>query len=51
MDNSLFSDKQFGFIPKRSVMLQLLNVVDKWTDSLESGGQVDIMYTDVEKSF
>ena len=51
MDNGLFSDKQFGFIPKRSVMLQLLNVVDKWTDSLESGGQVDIIYTDLEKAF
>ena len=36
--NNLFSAKQFGFIKGRSTVLQLLNVVDEWSDSLECGG-------------
>jgi hypothetical protein len=49
--NNLFSKKQFGFITGRSTVLQLLNVVDKWTQDLETGGQIDIVYTDFEKAF
>lgn len=49
--NNLFSKKQFGFISGRSTVLQLLNVVDKWTQDLETGGQIDIVYTDFEKAF
>ena len=25
--------------------------MDKWTEYLESGGQVDVMYSDFEKAF
>ena len=49
--NNLFSNYQFGFIKGRSTTLQLLNVIDKWTSSLENGGQVDIVYMDFEKAF
>ena len=31
--------------------LQLLNMLDKWTHDLESGGQIDAIYTDFEKAF
>jgi len=27
-------------------MLQLLHMLDKWTGYLESGGQIDTVYTD-----
>ena len=47
--NKLFSPRQFGFIPGRSTSLQLLNLIDKWTKSLENGGQIDIIYTDLRK--
>jgi len=49
--NKLFSNKQFGFINGRSTVLQLLNVLDAWTASLESGGNIDAIYTDFEKAF
>ena len=45
--NMLFTDKQFGFIKGRSTTLQLpvLQILDKWTERLEHGGQVDVIYT------
>lgn len=49
--NNLFSSKQFGFIKGRSTVTQLLEILDKWTDWLESGGQIDVIYTDLEKAF
>ena len=51
MTNELFSNKQFGFIKGRSTTLQLLKVLDSWTEYLESGGQIDVIYTDLEKAF
>jgi len=43
-----------GFIKGRSTVLQLLKIMDDWTaqlDSLDSGGQVDVVYTDFAKTF
>jgi len=36
--NNLFSNKQFGFIKGRSSTLQLLQILDRWTELLENGG-------------
>ena len=49
--NMLFSSKQFGFIKGRSTTLQLLQILDKWTECLEHGGQINVIYTDLEKAF
>ena len=49
--NNLFSNKQFGFIKGRSTTLQLLQILDRWTELLENGGQIDVVYTDLEKAF
>jgi len=49
--NNLFTCKQFGFIKGRSTVLQLLKVLDNWTKSLEMGGHIDVIYTDLEKAF
>ena len=49
--NNLFSSKQYGFIKGRSTVLQLLKVSDDWTKLLENKGQIDIIYTDLEKAF
>ena len=51
LTNNLFSDKQYGFIKKRSTILQLLKVADDWVKSLDEGGQIDVIYTDFEKAF
>ena len=34
-----------------STMLQLLHMLDKWTEYLENGGQIDVIYSDFEKAF
>jgi len=49
--NNLFTKQQYGFIKDRSTVLQLLSVLDYWTEKLEKGGQVDVIYTDFEKAF
>jgi len=46
-----FSNKQSGFIKGRSTALQLLKILDDWTFNLELGNQIDVIYTDFEKSF
>ena len=49
--NDLFSDKQYGFINGRSTVLQLLTVLDLWTEMLDIGGQIDVIYCDFQKAF
>ena len=51
IENNLFSNYQYGFIKNRSCTLQLLRVVDDWTNHLDSGKQIDVIYTDFEKAF
>ena len=51
LTNKLFSDKQFGFLKGRSTVKQLLCIMDHWTEMLETGGRVDVIYTDLEKAF
>jgi len=48
-DNNLFNNNQYAFLKRRSTMLQLLRVMD--TKCLESGGQINVIYTDSEKAF
>ena len=31
--------------------MQLLQILDKWTELLKNGGQIDVIYTDLEKAF
>ena len=49
--NNLFSKKQFGFLGGRSTVLQLLMVLDKWTEILDQGGVIDVIYCDFMKAF
>jgi len=51
LGNGLLSDKQYGFISGRSTSLQLLHMLDWWTDYLEYGGQIDVLCSDFEKAF
>ena len=43
--------KQFGFPPGRSTVLQLLIVLDIWTDILENRGGIEVVYCDFKKAF
>ena len=49
IQNKLFSDKQFGFISGRSTTLQLLIVMEEWTEILDNGGTLDSIYIDFMK--
>ena len=50
-DNSLLSDKQVGFLVGRSTVLQLLRVIDRWTEILDKGGFIDAIFCDFKKAF
>ena len=49
--NKLFSKFQYGFLSGRSVALQLLYAMEKWTEVIDNGGEVDCIYTDFMKAF
>jgi len=40
-----------GFIKGRSTVLQLLKILDDWTNNLDQGKQIDVICTDFEKAF
>ena len=46
MVNNIFSQQQFGFIKRRSTVLQLLNVMDSWTMAIDNGFSIDSIYLD-----
>jgi len=47
----LFTNRQFGFLKGRFIVTQLLQILDDWTEALESGGRIDVIYIDFEKAF
>ncbi|MCP3875986.1 MAG: reverse transcriptase family protein [Desulfobacteraceae bacterium] len=50
--NNLLSNKQFGFLQGRSTVLQLLRILDEWTDILDnSSAKIDAIYLDFSKAF
>ncbi len=50
--NNLLSNKQFGFLQGRSTVLQLLRILDEWTDILDnSTAKIDAIYLDFSKAF
>ena len=49
--NNLFTSKQFGFTGGRSTSLQLLTVLDKWTEILNNGGAIHAVYMGFMKAF
>lgn len=49
--NHLFSSCQYGFLKGKSAALQLLNVLDTWTEALDNGTAIDCIYLDYQKAF
>jgi len=45
------STSQHGFRPEHSCVTQLLNVMEDWTEIMESDGSVDVIYLDFKKAF
>jgi hypothetical protein len=50
-NQGMFSDEQYGFTEGRSCMLQLLVVLEEWSEIIDSGGAVDVVYLDFSKAF
>ena len=44
--NDLFSQRQHGFVPLRICTTNLLIYIENWTEYLENGLPVDVIYTD-----
>ena len=51
VQNKLFSIKQHGFVPFRDCMTNLLTCLELWTEMIENGEAVDVVYTDFSKAF
>ena len=48
---NLPSNCQIGFLIGRSVQLQILSLHNHWTDILDSGHTIDVVYLDFRKAF
>ena len=51
LENNLLSNCQIDFVSGRSVQLQLLSLLSHWTDTLDSGHTIDVIYLDFMKAF
>ena len=50
-NSNILSNKQYGSLPGRSTVLQLLNVLDQWIEATDNGFYVDIIYNNFMKAF
>ena len=48
-ENNLLSKAQHGFVTERSCSTQLLELMEELTETLDSIGDVDIIYLDLKK--
>ena len=51
LENNLLSNCQFGFVSCRSVQLQHLSLLIHWTDILDSGHTIDVIFLYFKKAF
>jgi hypothetical protein len=49
--NNLISEKQFGFIKKRSTTTQLISLSEDWHRALKNKQNIDCIYLDIQKAF
>nr|CAD2192896.1 unnamed protein product [Meloidogyne enterolobii] len=51
IENDLLSKNQFGFLPKRSTVTQLILTLNKWYEGLLHKKNIDVIYIDLQKAF
>ena len=49
--NNILTSAQYGFIPGRSIPLQLLNLLNDWAEAWDNGHSIDCVYLDFSKAF
>ena len=50
-ENTVFPDCQYGFLPKRSTVWQLLSITNDWAQAIDHGKRVHACFLDVAKAF
>ena len=50
-ENKFMTTEQHGFTNKRSCLTNLLETLEDWTEALDNGYGLDILYLDYEKAF
>jgi len=50
-DRQTITPKQHGFVCGRSCLTNLIEVFENWTESLDEGYGVDVIYLDYRKAF
>ena len=48
---TLLADSQHGFVPNRDCMSNLFLALEEWTQAIELGYSVDLIYTDFANAF
>ncbi|KAK3870565.1 hypothetical protein Pcinc_024220 [Petrolisthes cinctipes] len=51
ISHGFISEYQHEFLPRRSCSTQLLTVVDQWTEALDNGQPLDVVYLDFARAF
>ena len=51
LDNELISPSQHGFTKGRLCLTNLLEVLEEWTEILDGGDCLDVIYLDLKKAF
>ena len=51
LENNLLNNCQVGFVGGGSFQLQLLSLLNNWTDILVSGHSIDVVYLNFKKAF
>ena len=51
LNANLFADEQYGFVPNKDCMTNLLLELEDWAEALEFGYDIDLIYTDFAKAF
>ena len=49
--NKILSERQYGFVNGRSAVLQMMTVLDDWTNTLDRSNEIDCIYIDFKKAF
>lgn len=51
LTNKIITQDQHGFLPGRSTATNLLSCLNEWTQMMDNGQPIDILYLDYEKAF
>ena len=51
LENNLNTPDQHGFTKGRSCLTNLLEIIESWTEDVDQGDSVDVIFLDFQKAF